>query len=186
MRELIFVGGRFRPFSLAGHFTRTPSRREPNFRHDPEAAHIVLQAEWTRLLCLPRDLTDTVCISPEMHAAIAKAQTPIGRFMKELPHEFYTKGDALAAAVCAEPGLVKTIDKVCMDVDLSPGANYGCTLNWREVDFAPALNRRPIEVVTAVDEKAFEKAFVGWCRADRRSFNAKAQRGKRRKDRALV
>jgi purine nucleosidase len=173
VKEVIFVGGRFRPFSLGGHFTRTPSRREANFRHDPEAAHIVLQAEWTRLLCLPRDLTDTVCISPEMHAAITKARTPVGRFVAELPYEFYTKGDALAAAVCAQPGLVKATDKVCLDVDLSPGANYGCTLNWREVEFAPATNQRPVEVVTAVDEEAFAKLFELWCKGKNRKIGRK-------------
>ena len=68
-----------------------------------------------------------------------------------------------------------------MDVDLSPGANYGCTLNWRDIDFAPATNKKPVEVVTTLDEKAFNKRFVGWCKTKRRNFNAKTPRGKERK-----
>jgi purine nucleosidase len=186
VKELIFVGGRFMPFSRTGTFTRCPSRREVNFRHDPEAAHIVLQANWNRLVCLPRDLTDPIRVTAEMHEALAKARTPLGRFVKGLKHDLYAKGDALAAAVCADPGLILDRDAVCLDVDLDPhGANYGQLLNWRDLDHAPAHHGPPVEVVTSINEKAFAQAFVRWCSAKParttkpRSFNAKvAKRAK--------
>ena len=202
VKEVVFVGGRFMPYSRTGYFTRCPSRREVNFRHDPEAAHIVLQANWNRLVCLPRDLTDPIRVTAEMHEAVAKARTPVGRFVKGLKYDLYAKGDAIAAAVCIEPGLVADRDRVCLDVDLDPqGANYGQLLNWRDIDHCPAHHGPPVEVVTSVNEKAFTQAFVRWClsrtkgkghrghgaptqrtrRNNPRSLNAKAPRGKGRK-----
>jgi hypothetical protein len=62
---------------------------------------------------------------------------------------------------------------MCLDVDLNPGANHGCLLNWRDPAFAP------VHVVTAIHEKAFARAFVKGCSAKAakpRSFNAKTRR----------
>ncbi len=175
VKEVFFVGGRFMPYSRAGYFTRCPSRREINFRHDPEAAHIVLQAPWSRLVCLPRDLTDPIRVTAAMHAAVARARTPVGRFMKDLlKHELSSKGDALAAALCIEPGLIEASDSVCLDVDLNPhGANYGCLLNWRDIDHCPAHHGPPVEVITQINEAAFAKAFVRWCSAKPRMVGRK-------------
>ena len=163
IKALWFVGGRFQPYNRTGLFSRAPGRREANLRHDPEAAHIVLQAEWNRLVCLPRDLTDTVHVTREMHERIARARTPVGRFIKSLPYELYAKGDALAAALCAEPGLVAASDAVCLDVDLSQGPNHGCLINWRDEAFAPRPPPPLVQVVTAIDEKRFAHQFGAWC-----------------------
>ena len=167
VKEVFFVGGRFMPYSKTGQFSRAPGRREPNLRHDPEAAHIVLTAEWGRggLTCLPRDLTDTVHVTRQMHEKIAHARTPIGRFIKTLPHDLYAKGDALAAAVFAAPALIKTTDAVCLDVDLSNGPSHGCLINWRDETFAPKGHASPIRIVTAIHEKPFAQNILTWCTA---------------------
>ena len=165
IKALWFVGGRFQPYSRTGHFSRAPGRREANLRHDPEAAHIVLQAEWASITCLPRDLTDPVRVTREMHERIARARTPVGRFIKSLPYEFHAKGDALAAALSAEPELIAKTDAVCLDVDLSQGPNHGCLINWRDEAFAPVPHPPPIRVVTALHEKAFARQFAAWCTA---------------------
>ena len=162
VHELIFVGGRFRDPDPG--FTRGFGRHEINFRHDPEAAHIVLHATWNRLTCLPRDLTDGLHVTRDMHAAIALARTPLARFVKRLEFDLSGKGDALAAALCAEPSLVKASDELCMDVDLDRGANYGVTLSWMNEAGVPALHGPPVRVITAVKEKAFAQTVVAWCR----------------------
>lgn len=172
LKEVIFVGGRFMPYSRTGQFSRAPGRREANLRHDPEAAHIVLNTQWGRggtpgITCLPRDLTDPIRITRPMHEALARLPTPLGRFLKTLPYDLYAKGDALAAALCADPALIKTTDTVCLDVDLSQGPNHGCLLNWRDETFAPRHHSKPIRVVTAIHEKPFAQSFVRWCTADR-------------------
>ena len=163
IKTVWFVGGRFQPYTKPGLFSRAPGRREANLRHDPETAHIVLQAEWGSLVCLPRDLTDTVQVSREMHERIGRARTPVGQFIKTLPYELYAKGDALAAALCADPGLVAKTDAVCLDVDLSQGPNHGCLINWRDESFAPQPHPPPVRVVTAIYETRFARQFVAWC-----------------------
>ena len=176
VKEVLFVGGRFMPYSRTGQFSRAPGRREANLRHDPEAAHIVLTAKWRSLVCLPRDLTDPIRITREMHETIARARTPVGRFIKTLPYDLYAKGDALAAALCVEPGLIKSTDAVCLDIDLSQGPNHGCLVNWRDEEFVPKPHAGPVRVVTAIHEQAFARHFVSWCTADSHLKGTRFQR----------
>ncbi|EIP96586.1 Inosine-uridine nucleoside N-ribohydrolase [Opitutaceae bacterium TAV1] len=169
VNELIFVGGRFRDPGDSRHFTRGVGLGDVNFRHDPEAAHIVLQADWNQLTCLPRDLTDRIRVSAVMHDTVARARTPAGRFVRHLEYDVYAKGDALAASLCADSSLLTGIDEMFMDVDINHGANYGSTLGWMSEKRAPALHGNPVRVITAIHEKIFARRFVEWCIAPRRS-----------------
>ena len=162
IRELHFMGGAFLPPTDAREFKHSP-RREFNFRFDPEAAHIVLHAPWSRVTCSPIDVSNHTRSTPELCASIAAAGTPLARYLDRFGERGRPMWDEVAAATWIDDSLVTHVEDCFIDVNLDRGAGYGDTLSW-----APGREPRRGEirarVQKAIDEARFYPLFADLCR----------------------
>lgn len=161
VRELHFMGGSFAPATAAREFARTP-RREFNFRFDAEAARAVLRAPWPKIVCSPIDVSQNLRAHPDLFAAIARADTPLARYLDCFGPRNRPMWDEVAAATWIDPTLVTRAETLLLDVELDPGAQYGDTLSW-PVGQGPGHGERPATVEFAVDAARFQTLFVDLC-----------------------
>jgi purine nucleosidase len=158
---LVFMGGSLSPRTDDPEFISIP-RHEFNFWFDPEAAKIVLQAPWKKIVCTPTDISLKTRITDEMIAEIGKSKSPAAQyvvkfFMADQGGSYMW--DELAAAAWIDPGLITKKETRYMSVDIDQGAAYGNTLTWTERD-NPKLGARPVEIQVDLDRARFEKEFV--------------------------
>lgn len=161
IRELHFMGGAFNPHTDAREFRHHP-RREFNLRFDPEAAHAVLRAPWARVTCSPVDISQDVKSTPELFAAIARADTPLARYLDRFGQRARPMWDEVAAATWLDESLVTRLDDYFIDVNLDPGAHYGHMLSW-DPGFEPGRGERRARVQKRLDEPRFRAMFVALC-----------------------
>ena len=161
VKEIVVMGGSFSPqpanHAFALEYLYTP-RLEFNFRWDPEAASMVLHAPWRKFTLVPIDPTTKTFFKPEMFKRIAKADTPLARYVVQYG-EGFPMWDDLAAAVWLQPSLVTRQEIVAVDVDHGDGAGYGNTLSWAKGQ-GPGLGERDVAVVFDLDVPALEKLTV--------------------------
>jgi inosine-uridine nucleoside N-ribohydrolase len=160
-KELVFMGGSFRPTPAANEFALeymfTP-RLEFNFRWDPEATKIVLHAAWARLTQVPVDPTTRTLFTPELKRRATASGTPVARYVAQYGQTF-PMWDELAVAVWLDPSLVTHGEKIAVDVDTDAGAGYGNTLSW-PAGKGPGLGERDATVVFEVDVPRLEQLVV--------------------------
>jgi purine nucleosidase len=164
-KELVFMGGSFKPMTTASEFAReylfTP-RLEFNFRWDPEAAKIVLHAPWPRLTQIPIDATVQTMFTSELARKAAASDTPADRYLERYARPLsrpLPMWDELAVAVWLEPTLVTRSERFAVDVDTDSGAGYGNTLSWPAGE-GPGLGEPNVNVVLDIDRPRFETFFV--------------------------
>jgi inosine-uridine nucleoside N-ribohydrolase len=130
-KDLVVMGG-----GLAARY-----RREFNWWFDPEAARIVLRAPWKRLSVTPADVSTKTRHSDEIVARIARAATPLARYIDEfhavprdtsnpdwVPEIFMW--DELSAASVLDRSVITEAREMYIDVDIDHGIQYGYTLAW--------------------------------------------------------
>ena len=160
-KELVFMGGSFRPNPAANEFaleyTYTP-RLEFNFRWDPEATKIVLHAPWPKLTQVPVDPTTKTMFTPDLKRRASASGTRVARYVAQYG-ETYPMWDELAAAVWLDPWLATRSEKIAIDVDTDAGAGYGNTLSW-PAGKGPGLGERDATVVFDVDVARLEQLIV--------------------------
>src|SRR5215469_2486062 len=135
-KELVFMGASLSPLTSDPEFINTP-RREFNLWFDPEAAHIVLQAAWKKVVCTPVDISVKTRFTPELLDRIKSARSPTARYVGQyarLRGEYNYLWDELAAAAWLAPGLITKTETRFMDTDLDHGPEYGNTLTWTDQD----------------------------------------------------
>jgi purine nucleosidase len=157
-RGIVLMGGSLNPQTDDPEFASSP-RHEFNFWFDPEAAHIVLRAEWPRVDVTTVDVSIKAPFTQKMLDEIAKAQTPAARYIAAWSQDRYYLWDELAACAWLDPSLITKEKLVYMDVDLSHGPGYGDTLTWTE-DFKPATGVRQVHAQVDLDLPRFQKMFV--------------------------
>ena len=158
---LVFMGGSLAPQSNSPEFENTP-RHEFNFWFDPEAAQIVLRANWKKIVCTPTDISVKTQITPSLMKEIEASGTPLARYLARFAT--FTPGadimwDELAAAAWIDPSLITKSETRYLSVDLDHGAGYGNTLTWSEKD-KPSLPVRPVEIQIDLDKEKFYRMFV--------------------------
>ena len=163
IRELHFMGGAFHPLTEAREFKHSP-RREFNVRFDAEAAHIVFHAPWRRVTCSPIDVSNHTRAQPDLFAAIARAETPLARYLDQFGHRDRPMWDEVAAATWLDESLVTDYDDCHLGVSLDRGATYGDTLSWAP-GRAPGLGECRARVQRALDDDRFYRTFVEHCAA---------------------
>ena len=160
-KELIFMGASLNPVTSDPEFVDTP-RREFNLWFDPEAAHIVLQAEWKKIVCTPVDVSVKTRFTPQLLERIRAGQSPAARYVGQyarLHGEYDYLWDELAAAAWLDPSLITKTETRFMDTDLDHGPGYGNTLTWTDRD-RPKIPARQVEIQLDLDSARFYNLFV--------------------------
>ena len=159
--QLVFMGGSFNPVPadtpFAQEYDNNP-RQEFNMRFDPEAASIVLQQPWRRIIEVPVDPTSPTLMSHALLGEVARGKAPFDRYLGRFG-QVYPLWDETAVAVWLDPSLVTREKTLLVDVDTSFTANYGATLSW-PVGAGPGLGERPVEVVFSVDVPRLNRLVV--------------------------
>jgi purine nucleosidase len=155
-QELAVMGGSVSPqVPLAW---KAANRREFNFWFDPEAAHIVLTAQWKKVTVTTVDIAVKTRLSKAMIAEIGKTQTPVAQYLKMYANEEYM-WDELAAATWLDPSIITRQEKLFMDVDFGHGPSYGDSLTWAEGD-QPGLGERLVNLPQDLDTQKFYGLFL--------------------------
>jgi len=160
-KELVFMGGSLSPQTDYPEFANNP-RHEFNFWFDPEAADIVLRAQWKKIVCTPTDISIKVRVTPELIKRIEPGGTVasyVARFMQTAPGADYM-WDELAAGAWIDPTIITKRETRFMSVDLDRGAGYGNTLTWSEKD-KPKVTVQPVTIQMDLDTGKFYQMFVG-------------------------
>ena len=157
-KGIVLMGGSLNPETDDPEFASSP-RHEFNFWFDPEAARIVLRADWPRVDVTTVDVSIKAPFTEKMLDDIAKARTPAAKYIAAWSRDRYYLWDELAACAWLDPTLITKEKLVYMDVDLSHGPSYGDTLTWTE-KFKPATGLRLVHAQVDLDLQRFQKEFV--------------------------
>jgi purine nucleosidase len=160
-KDLVFMGASLNPQTTDPEFVNTP-RREFNLWFDPEAAHIVLQAPWKRIVCTPVDISVKTRMTIELINRIKAGNSPAARYIGQDTHlhgEYNYLWDELAAAAWLDPSLITKKETRFMDVNLDKGYSYGDTITWTDWD-KPKIELQPVDVQDDLNTEKFYKMFV--------------------------
>jgi inosine-uridine nucleoside N-ribohydrolase len=157
-KGIVLMGGSLNPQTDDPEFASSP-RHEFNFWFDPEAAHIVLRADWPRVDVTTVDGSIKAPFTQKMLEEIAKSSSPAARYIAAWSQDRYYLWDELAACAWLDPTLITQEKLLYMDVDLSHGPSYGDTLTWTE-KFKPATGVRLVHAQVDLDLPRFQKMFV--------------------------
>lgn len=166
-RELVFMGGSFRPVpgdNFFAHEYRHTPRHEFNLRWDPEAAAIVLAQPWARITQVPVDATTRTLWTPALQQRVGRATKPwsayLGQHGRTLP-----MWDEVAAAIWLDERLITREESLLIGVDTAFTANYGGMLSW-PLGRGPGLGEQPARVVTDVDVAGVERLALALLAGD--------------------
>jgi len=157
-KGIALMGGSLNPQTDDPEFATNP-RHEFNLWFDPEAAHIVLRADWPRIDVTTADVSIKAPFSQEMLDTITKSDRPAARYIATWSKNRYYMWDELAACAWVEPALITKEKQLYMDVDLSHGPSYGDTLTWNE-NIKPATGVCLVHAQMDLDLPRFQKMFV--------------------------
>jgi inosine-uridine nucleoside N-ribohydrolase len=157
-KGIVVMGASIRPQTTDPEFATDP-RHEFNFWFDPEAAHIVLRADWPRIDATTVDISVKAPFTQAMVDAIAKSQAPAAKYIAAWSQQRYYMWDELEACAWLDPSIITKEQGVYMDVDLSHGPSYGDTLTWPE-KLKPATGVRQVHAQLDLDLPRFQKMFV--------------------------
>jgi purine nucleosidase len=156
-RGIVIMGGAVNPQTTDPEFANDP-RHEFNFWFDPEAAHIVLRADWQRIDVTTVDVSIKAMFTQKMVDTIARSKQPAARYIANYSEERYYMWDELAACAWLDPGIITRERLVYMDVDLSHGPGYGNTLTWDE-KLKPATGVKLVHAQLDVNVEKFTAMF---------------------------
>ncbi len=162
---IVVMGGSLAPRTDDPEFATHP-RHEFNFWFDPEAAHIVLQAEWPRIDMTPVDISVKTLFSKQMMQQIRDSPAPGAQYIATYTTEYKYLWDELAAAAWLDPKIITRERVLYVDVDLTRGANYGDTLTWTDENRPRDRVLQRVHVHEDLDAPLFYREFVELMRAE--------------------
>jgi purine nucleosidase len=173
-KGIVMMGGSLSPRTDDPEFVNSP-RHEFNFWFDPEAAHIVLRADWPRVDLTTVDISVKTRFTQAMLDEIARSREPAARYLAKYTGELYYLWDELAAAAWLDPSIITEEKMLYVDVDLTHGPAYGNTLTW-SAEFRPETMKaagdpevvhevRPVHVQLDLDSAKFNRMFVALMKA---------------------
>jgi inosine-uridine nucleoside N-ribohydrolase len=157
-KGIVFMGGSIRPETADPEFAADP-RHEFNLWFDPEAAHIVLHADWPRIEATTVDVSVKAPFSQAMLDDLAKSQSPAAKYIAAWSQHRYYMWDELTACAWIDSTIITKEQALYMDVDLSHGPSYGDTLTWPE-NLKPQTGVRLVYAQFDLDLARFQKMFV--------------------------
>jgi inosine-uridine nucleoside N-ribohydrolase len=137
-KELVLMGSGM--YADKGGINTIDGRREFNWWFDPEAVRITLRAPWKKITITPVDISVKTAVNPDLKAAIARADTPIARYLTEYAVESFM-WDELSAAAMIDPSIVTAQKELYVDIDVDHGPSYGQTLFWEPGAVVPPYER---------------------------------------------
>ena len=138
-KELVLMGSGM--YADNGGISGVDGRREFNWWFDPEAVRIVMRAPWKKIAITPIDISVKTKLGPEIKAAIAKADTPVARYLTEYSVDSFM-WDELSAAAMVDPSIITGEKQLYVDIDIDHGPSYGETLFWNPGTVLPAYERK--------------------------------------------
>jgi len=156
-RQLVFMGGLL-DANLTSVTGNADFASDFNMIFDPEAAHIVLTANWPEITSVGNVSNDILMTHAYMDRVAAK-NTPVTAYMKK----FYAPlplWDELTAAIAADPTLITKSVTAYEDVEIAHGINYGHAYVWPESTAPKKMGVRKVHIVQAVDAKRFMDRFA--------------------------
>lgn len=125
--ELVLMGSGL--YANTGGINTIDGRREFNWWFDPEAVRMVMRAPWKKITITPIDVSVKTYLSPKIHAAIAKAHTPVAEYLTKFSVPSYM-WDELSACALIDPSIITKAKRFYVDIDVDHGPSYGETLFW--------------------------------------------------------
>jgi purine nucleosidase len=138
-KELVLMGSGM--YADNGGISGVDGRREFNWWFDPEAVRITMRAPWKKITITPIDISVKTKLGPEIMAAIAKANTPVARYLTQFSVESYM-WDELSAAAMVDPSIITGQKELYVDIDIDHGPSYGETLFWNPATAVPPYERK--------------------------------------------
>ena len=121
-KELVLMGSGM--YANNGGINGIDGRREFNWWFDPEAVRIAMRASWKKITITPIDISVKTTVNPELKAAIAKADTPVARYLTEYSVESFM-WDELSAAAMIDPSIITGQKELYVYIDVDHGPSYG-------------------------------------------------------------
>ena len=155
-KELVLMGSGM--YADNGGINSIDGRREFNWWFDPEAVRIVMRAPWKKITITPIDISVKTKLGPDIIGAIAKANTPVARYLTEYGVESFM-WDELSAAALVDPSIITGQKQLYVDIDIDHGPSYGETLFWEPGTELPPYERMAT-VQFDVDTKKLYDLYV--------------------------
>ena len=137
-KELVLMGSGM--YADNGGISGIDGRREFNWWFDPEAVRITMRSPWKKITITPIDISVKTQVTPEIKAAIAKADTPIAKYLTEYSVPSFM-WDELSAAAMVDPSIITGQKELYVDIDVDHGPGYGETLFWAPGTPLPSYER---------------------------------------------
>jgi purine nucleosidase len=137
-KELVLMGSGM--YANNGGISGIDGRREFNWWFDPEAVRIAMRAPWKKITITPIDISVKTLVNPAVRAAIAKADTPVARYLTQFSVESFM-WDELSAAAMVDPSIITGQQQLYVDIDVDHGPSYGETLFWKPGTELPSYER---------------------------------------------
>jgi purine nucleosidase len=165
-KEIVVMGSTLYHPGIQGIPT---SMADANFWNDPEAAQIVLRSG-AKIALVGMDVTMKAPLTKSMREEIARQGGQVGATMMKIA-DFYVRSyqtmypgidgcglhDPLAVAIAEDPTLA-TVERMCVDIELSGALTRGATIADQRRSVAP--ERRNANVCLKVDGERFSRRFV--------------------------
>ena len=128
-KELVFMG-------------TSPHRhsRTVNVIYDPEAAKIALRAPWPKVTLVTVDIAEKVHMSIDLARAVANGKNEkvaelhrknyIERYERNPDMSWFRMPDEMTAAYIIDPTIFTEVRRMYVDIDTTPGINYGGSQFW--------------------------------------------------------
>jgi purine nucleosidase len=155
-KELVLMGSGM--YADNGGINGVDGRREFNWWFDPEAVRISMRAPWKKITITPIDISVKTTVGPELHDAIAKADTPVARYLTKYSEPGFM-WDELSAAAMIDPSIITGQKELYVDIDIDHGPSYGETLFWGPDVSLPSYERKAT-VQFDVDTKKLYDLYI--------------------------
>ena len=155
-KSLVLMGSGM--YADTGGINGIDGRREFNWWFDPEAVRIVMRAPWKSITITPIDISVKTTVNPAVKAAIAKADTPVARYLTKYAVESFM-WDELSAAAMIDASMITSQKELYVDIDVDHGPSYGETLFWPPGIELPPYERKAT-VQFDVDTKKLYDLYI--------------------------
>ncbi len=156
-RQLVFMGALL-DTSMQSVTGNADFASDFNMIFDPEAAHLVLTADWPRIVSVgnvSNGVMMTTALMARIDAVHRGLTAYLRRYFAPLP-----MWDEMTAAVAIDPSLVTRSVTAMLDVDTAPGMDYGHAHVWPAALAPRGQGLRPVIIVQAIDTPRFLDHFV--------------------------